>query len=155
MWSKLPVLSTTQQFPFAILITWGFDKTADSPGGFGLASRSLRRKLRLEVRSPPIPLIQIRLSAFSRRKPLTAYWDNGFHIACASSACDGKSELGLNVAAPEARWSESASWCVCAAGYALQADRRVNGCVRTGRFRLRQELLRQIAVPMEGVDFAP
>lgn len=44
---------------------------------------------------------------------------------------------------------------VCAAGYALQADRRVNGCVRTGRFRLRRELLRQIAVPMEGVDFAP
>ena len=43
---------------------------------------------------------------------------------------------------------------VCTAGYAMQADRRVDGCVRTRRFRLRQELLRQIAVPMEEVDFA-
>jgi hypothetical protein len=43
---------------------------------------------------------------------------------------------------------------VCTAGYALQADRRVNGCVRTDRFRPRQESLRQIAVPMEGVDLA-
>src|SRR5258708_15997925 len=46
MWSKLPVLSTTQQFLFCILITWGFDKTADSPGGFGFASL-MRSKLRL------------------------------------------------------------------------------------------------------------
>jgi hypothetical protein len=38
---------------------------------------------------------------------------------------------------------------VCTAGYALQADRRVNGCVRTGRFGPHQELLRQIAVPIE------
>ncbi len=37
----------------------------------------------------------------TRRTPLTTYWDNGFYIACASSACGGKSELGLNVAAPE------------------------------------------------------
>jgi hypothetical protein len=43
---------------------------------------------------------------------------------------------------------------VCTAGDALQADRCVNGCVRTGRFRPRQELLRQIAVPMKGGDFA-
>ena len=50
---------------------------------------------------PPIPLIPIRLSALSRCTPLTTYWDNGFYIACASSACGGKSELGLNVAAPE------------------------------------------------------
>jgi hypothetical protein len=39
---------------------------------------------------------------------------------------------------------------------ALQAMRckQIDGCVRTGRFRPHQELLRQIAVPMEGVDFA-
>jgi hypothetical protein len=35
------------------------------------------------------------------RTPLTTDWDNGFYIACASSACGGKSELGLKVAAPE------------------------------------------------------
>jgi len=39
MWSKLPVLSTTQQFPFSILITWGVDKTAHSPGGFAFSNR--------------------------------------------------------------------------------------------------------------------
>src|SRR5258708_8449890 len=46
MWSKLTVLSTTQQFPFSVLIPWGFDKAPESPGGFGFASL-MRSKLRL------------------------------------------------------------------------------------------------------------
>jgi hypothetical protein len=94
------------------------------------------------------------LATTSRCTPLMTCWDNGFYIARASSACGGKSELGLNVAAPECTMVGKRIAGVCTAGYALQADRRVNGCVRTGRFRPRQELLRQIAAPMEGVDFA-
>jgi len=51
--------------------------------------------------TPPIPLIPIRLSRSHAVRPLTTFWDYEFYIACASSACGGKSELGLNVAAPE------------------------------------------------------
>jgi len=40
------------------------------------------------------------LATTSRCTPLMTCWDNGFYIARASSACGGKSELGLNVAAP-------------------------------------------------------
>jgi len=41
------------------------------------------------------------LATTSRCTPLMTCWDNGFYIARASSACGGKSELGLKVAAPE------------------------------------------------------
>jgi hypothetical protein len=81
------------------------------------------------------------------------YWDNGFYIARALSACGGKSEHGLNVAAPECTMVGKRI-VVCA----LQATRckqiGVSMAASAGRFRPRQELLRQIAVPMEGVDFA-
>jgi hypothetical protein len=94
-----------------------------------------------------LPLIPIRLFAFSRRA-------SGFYIACASSACAGKSELGLKLAAPECTMVGSASWYVhcrlCAASRSA-CQRLRSAHVASGP---RQELLRQIAVPMEGVDFA-
>src|SRR5216683_2847950 len=52
-----------------------------------------------------------------------------------------------------ARSSVGMRTVVCTArAMPLLADRRVDGCVCTGCCRPHQELLRQIAVPMEGVD---
>jgi hypothetical protein len=94
----------------------------------------------------PIPLIPIRLSTFARCTLLTTGWDNGFCVARAWAGCCGK--FGLNVMATECTIVGMRT-VVCAL-HAMPTKQIValTGCVRTGCCRARQELLRQIAVPI-------